>query len=529
MKAEKVREERDDDLNKLLQFFRECKENNEHFYWDVDADPKTRLLKNIFWSHASQRAEYRDFGDVITFDMTHKTNSKHMPLAMFVGANNKLKNVSFGKAMIGDETTGSFKWLFETFKNCMGGRQPYVILTDEDPAMRQAIGMVLDRTQHRNCRWHILRLWEYELDHLYVQHKNKNLKERLESLINYPLGPMQFEIERIRLVHECGIAENPTIKVLWDKRERWIVAYFKGMYCGRMTSTQRSESQNKVLKDGYVNESTSMHMFAKRMLDTLRHADHMDAGETHYAQAELVRACKAKFDEQLSRLYTRAVYQEYKKQYNNSTTFVTEPNPDPRVKNGWLVKHENGEGSFCWAQHEFKVVADKEAGEYSCECKQWEHIGLFCMHIIRAFTQLQVRKIPEKYILKRYTRDAREEVMWDRHDGVRIGAQASKEQCRTSKLLPKLMRLGKVGSKSDRAYEETNRQLDKITPGIELFPISADDESSDPAPSSNGSAVTSGGADTNSPPSSALLHAGVLLIEPPVSRTKGRAWKTKEK
>jgi len=35
------------------------------------------------------------------------------------------------------------------------------------------------------------------------------------------------------------------------------------------------------------------------------------------------------------------------------------------------------------------------------------------MHIIRAFTQFQVRKIPEKYILKRYTRDAREEVMWD--------------------------------------------------------------------------------------------------------------------
>jgi hypothetical protein len=30
-------------------------------------------------------------------------------------------------------------------------------------------------------------------------------------------------------------------------------------------------------------------------------------------QAEVVRACKAKFDEQLCRVYTRAVYQEYKK------------------------------------------------------------------------------------------------------------------------------------------------------------------------------------------------------------------------
>jgi len=150
--------------------------------------------------------------------------------------------------------------------------------------MRQAIKVVFDKTHHTNCRWHILRPWEFELDQLYTQHKDMKLKEKLESLINYPLGPTQFEVEWNRLVDECGIAEHPAIKALWEKRERWISAYFKGMYCGRMTSTQRSESQNRVLKDGYVNESTSLHMFAKRMLDSLQHADHMDTGETHYAQ-----------------------------------------------------------------------------------------------------------------------------------------------------------------------------------------------------------------------------------------------------
>jgi hypothetical protein len=69
------------------------------------------------------------FGDVITFDTTHKTNNKKMPLAMFVGCSNNLKNVSFGQALLRDETTDTFRWLFESFKSCMGGRRPFVILT----------------------------------------------------------------------------------------------------------------------------------------------------------------------------------------------------------------------------------------------------------------------------------------------------------------------------------------------------------------------------------------------------------------
>jgi hypothetical protein len=77
----------------------------------------------------------------------------------------------------------------------------------------------------------------------------------------------------------------------------------------------------------------------------------------------VVRACKAKFDEQLCRVYTRAVYQEYKQEYNNSTAIVIRTDPN----------HEQGGGIFYWAQHEFKVVADKENSEYRCECKQWEH------------------------------------------------------------------------------------------------------------------------------------------------------------
>jgi hypothetical protein len=88
-------------------------------------------LKNIFWLHASNRAECRDFGDVITFDTTYKTNKHKMSLAMFVGSNHQLQNAVFGQVLLRDESSKSFEWLFSTFKTCMVGRDPHVLLTDE--------------------------------------------------------------------------------------------------------------------------------------------------------------------------------------------------------------------------------------------------------------------------------------------------------------------------------------------------------------------------------------------------------------
>jgi len=52
-----------------------------------------------------------------------------MPLAMFVGFNNKLQNVVFGQALLRDERADTFEWLFKQFRACMGGKDPIVIFT----------------------------------------------------------------------------------------------------------------------------------------------------------------------------------------------------------------------------------------------------------------------------------------------------------------------------------------------------------------------------------------------------------------
>ena len=73
--------------------------------------------------------EYVDFGDVMTFDITHKTNIYDKPLAIFVGANHHLQNTVFGCVLLGDETIPTFEWVFQAFKRCKGKIRTRCILT----------------------------------------------------------------------------------------------------------------------------------------------------------------------------------------------------------------------------------------------------------------------------------------------------------------------------------------------------------------------------------------------------------------
>ncbi|XP_039841682.1 protein FAR-RED IMPAIRED RESPONSE 1-like [Panicum virgatum] len=106
-----------DDIPKLLAFFRECKANNPQFFYEFQLDDKN-VIKNVFWSHASQQGDYVDYSSVVTFDTTYRTNQYSMPLAMFVGFNNKLQNVVFGQALLRDERADTFEWLVRQGSYC---------------------------------------------------------------------------------------------------------------------------------------------------------------------------------------------------------------------------------------------------------------------------------------------------------------------------------------------------------------------------------------------------------------------------
>ncbi|PNT63076.1 hypothetical protein BRADI_4g11118v3 [Brachypodium distachyon] len=248
MKAKNARKESADDVQKLFKFFDDMTEENENFYYDVHAN-------------ASCRAAYADFGDCTTFDTTYKSNKFHLPLAVFVGVSNHLLSSIFGVALMGDESVYSFKWVFSTFLKCMRGKQPICMLTDQCPSMAKAIPQIFPRSLHKLCRWHIMRKHKDSLGKLYKLFPD--LKDQLAAVLNHPLMPTEFEAAWHELVNKYNLHDVNIMVNFWNERKTWVSAYWKDVFCACMTSTQRSESMNHVLKKRFVREQHDLHIFTQ--------------------------------------------------------------------------------------------------------------------------------------------------------------------------------------------------------------------------------------------------------------------------
>ena len=67
--------------------------------------------------------------------------------------------------------------------------------------------------------------------------------------------------------------------------------------------------------------------------------------------------------------------------------------------------------------------------------------GLFCLHLCKSLDHLQVERIPEKYILKRYTKNAKSNQTFDRRDYTSFAPDRSSMLFRHTLLLKEAMDL----------------------------------------------------------------------------------------
>ncbi|XP_021836695.2 protein FAR-RED IMPAIRED RESPONSE 1-like [Spinacia oleracea] len=126
------------DAKAMFDYFKKMKADNFDFF-HMYRQGANGMLQDVLWVDARSRAAYEEFGDVVCFDSTYLTDKYKMPFANFVGVNHHGQSILLGCALVSYENSNTFEWIFGNWLECMGGKAPIGILTDQDPAMRRAL------------------------------------------------------------------------------------------------------------------------------------------------------------------------------------------------------------------------------------------------------------------------------------------------------------------------------------------------------------------------------------------------------
>ena len=149
-------------------------------------------LRSVFWMTGRQRALCQKYGDVMVFDSTYQTNTLCLPLACFVGITGNGRTVLLACALITDETTDTYDWVFGKLVDMAGA--PTVIMTDQDLAIITSIEAILPATTHKLCTWHMNKNLVKNLGG--KTEKRKFALGTFSNLIfNAELSEIEFEVE----------------------------------------------------------------------------------------------------------------------------------------------------------------------------------------------------------------------------------------------------------------------------------------------------------------------------------------------
>ncbi|XP_056691960.1 protein FAR1-RELATED SEQUENCE 6-like [Spinacia oleracea] len=364
--------------------FKKMHEFNKDFYSAIQTDQEGKLL-NVCWADARCMAQYKDFGDIITFDTTFLCNRYKMPFAPFIGCNHHGSSTVLGAALITHEDAESFVWVLEQWLQCMG-KPPMGIITGQCKPIGKAVQTAFPGVPHRLCVWHIMQNASRNLG---KYSSWKEIDKDFQVVVHDTLTIEEFEDAWKSMVTKFGLQIDKWINETYRIRASWAPGYWRSSFWAGMSSSQRSEGMNRFFKT-YVGLNTCLVQFMKQFEAALRGKVeeekklYLDSQNKPYTYnntpiAEVV-FCKA---------YTNTKFKEVR----GEVMGLTHTNIVSTGRDGTKFLYDAVEKIpipiHKAKQKTFQVTIDKEMG----------------VHIIRAIHSEDVNSIPDKYILTRWRKN----------------------------------------------------------------------------------------------------------------------------
>ncbi|CAM0945809.1 unnamed protein product [Alopecurus aequalis] len=377
------------------------------------------------------------------------------------------------------------------------------ILTDQCHQMKVAIEAELPRTRHRWCKWHVLRKAKESLGPVYS--KNSAFKRDLHELLDQLVGVEEFEKSWAELVSRYSLGENEFLVRAYENRAMWAKPYFVDTFCAGMTSTQRSESANHVLKT-YIPRSALMHLFVTQYdrLVTDRIAE--EGREQHATkQVNFLLRAGVPIERHATRVYTRALFERFFRELFRSGAFkCVEEEPGAR----YVVSYVRTAPQSDAATLSYVVELNDDRSIISCVCKSFEHSGIPCRHVLKVLVHSGAVELPACLVKKRWTTTAREGAKIQIAGFVEAASRGAEAASMHGLLHSSAMELVGMGTTSRQAFEVAVEYLSQAKAVIKAMLVD------DPASEAFGVQTAHEGGE--------VLEFDPAIAAPPRVRSRGR-------
>ncbi|GJT26506.1 FAR1-related sequence 9-like protein [Tanacetum coccineum] len=401
---------RDSDAQMLITRFEERQEFTKGFSFDYFVEDAE--LCGLFWADEVVKYNYIEFGDIVSFDATYKTNKYKMVFVPLNAIDNHRRSVTVGSGLLKRETAEAYGWLLRAFKKAFI-RALNIIVTDQDGAMRLAVAAEFPESEHRLC----------------IIYDETDFKEKFGKIVwNMFIGPEEFEDKWNKLMEEFNLVNHKWLSKMYRLRSSWIPAFFvDSPLCGLMRTTSRSESENSFFSYFLSSGATLVKFMLcyesamERQRQTQEKLDHQSFDSFPNLLTPLP------IEDHASKVYTRSLFIRVQKEIvagswlcsitgmssDEGCTVCTidedkvKPVGFPEVIDKENTSENVDEEINLHQKHTgyYKVLYNKGDSSVTCCCQLFVRSGILCRHIFCVFKNFKVSCIPDQYILRRWTKD----------------------------------------------------------------------------------------------------------------------------
>ncbi|XP_076932795.1 protein FAR1-RELATED SEQUENCE 1-like [Bidens hawaiensis] len=234
------------------------------------------------------------------------------------------------------------------------GIAPKVVVTDQDPAMKQEISLVLPNSRHRLCMWHIMKKFADKVCAALCN--NEDFKRKICDIVwTDAISQSEFETQWKLIAKEYDLETNKWLCDIFEMRYDWIPSY-------------------------YMDEP----------LSGLMHNGRKNNHDTRYTHPDPVS--ENPFEKEAVLMYTKAIFNDFQdKMYHIRSCVACLKSTEEEDFVRFSIFDFNAYVPGC-----LEVLFKKEGEEgidltISCGCKRFEHYG--------------VTRFPKKYMVDRWKRD----------------------------------------------------------------------------------------------------------------------------